>query len=46
MVEMNVEIDLETLEPDSDLQAFAIDRIVSVTPLSGSLTARATWSER
>jgi 5'-nucleotidase len=31
----------ETLEPDSDIQAFAFDQVVSVTPLTGNLTAKA-----
>ncbi len=33
-------IDHERLEPASDIHAFAVDRIVSVTPLSANLTAR------
>ncbi len=36
-----VYINWATLEPDSDIYAFARDRVVSVTPLSQDLTARA-----
>jgi hypothetical protein len=32
--------DLASLEPDSDIYAFAVDRVVSVTPLTLVLTAR------
>jgi hypothetical protein len=32
--------DLKQLEPDSDVYAFAIDRVVSVSPISFDLTAR------
>ena len=35
-----VAIDRDHLEPDSDIYAFAIQRIISVTPLSVNLTAR------
>jgi len=34
-----VEIDHDTLEPDSDIQAVALDRVVSVSPMSIDLTA-------
>lgn len=34
-------IDLAALEPDSDVRAVAVDRVVSVTPLSVDLTAYA-----
>ena len=33
-------VNWETLEPDSDIQAFARDRLVSVTPLSHDMTSR------
>jgi 5'-nucleotidase len=33
-------MDLATLEPDSDVYALAVDRVVSVTPLSIDLTSR------
>ncbi|MCU1492627.1 MAG: stationary-phase survival protein SurE [Acidimicrobiaceae bacterium] len=45
-LEMIVEMDLESLESESDVLAFAVDRVVSVTPLSGSLTARSPWRPR
>lgn len=35
-----VEVDLHGLEPDSDIYAMAVDRVVSVCPLSIDLTAR------
>jgi broad specificity polyphosphatase/5'/3'-nucleotidase SurE len=38
--------DLPSLEPDSDIYAFAVDRVISVTPLAPDLTARrlaASW---
>ena len=39
-VDYRPEMDLATLEPDSDIYAVAVDRVVSVTPLSIDLTAR------
>jgi 5'-nucleotidase len=33
-------VDVTKLEPDSDIYAFVIDRVISVTPLSVNLTAR------
>jgi 5'-nucleotidase len=39
-IDYRAEMDLATLEPDSDIYAVAVDRIVSVTPLSIDLTAR------
>lgn len=39
-IDYTVEMDLGTLEPDSDVYALAVDRVVSVTPLSIDLTAR------
>jgi 5'-nucleotidase len=39
-----VNINWETLEPDSDIWAFARDRVVSVTPLSHDLTARVDFA--
>lgn len=38
-----ITIDQATLEPDSDVYAFAVDRVVSVTPLSIDLTSRADF---
>jgi 5'-nucleotidase len=34
------EIDFNTLEPDSDVQALAVERVISVTPLTVDLTAK------
>ena len=45
-LEVAVRVDERTLEPDSDIQAFAVDRVVSVTPLTWSLTAREPWAPR
>ncbi len=42
---LRIEIDREILEPDSDVQAVAIDGVVSVTPLSLDLTSRASFAE-
>ena len=39
-LDYDVIIDWDTLEPDSDIAAFARDRVISVTPLSHDLTAR------
>jgi 5'-nucleotidase len=38
-------IEWETLEPDSDLRALAVDRVVSVAPLSIDLTSRVSLSD-
>ena len=38
-------IDYEQLEPESDIYAFAIDRVISVTPVSSNLTARISFRE-
>jgi len=37
---VKVEIDFETLEQDSDIYAFVVDRVVSVTPMGTDLTVR------
>ncbi len=36
----DVNVDLDTLEPDSDIYALLVDHVVSVTPLTFDLTAR------
>lgn len=41
-LDYDVSIDREHLESDSDIHAFAVERVISVTPLSANLTARAT----
>ncbi len=38
---IEIYVDPETLEPDSDIHALVVDRVVSVTPLTEDLTARA-----
>lgn len=43
-LDYEIYIDRERLEPDSDIHAFAIDRVISVTPLSVDLTARTRLS--
>lgn len=43
-LDYEVFIDHERLEPDSDVRAFAIDCVISVTPLSANLTARVSLS--
>ncbi len=40
-----VEIDFETLEPNSDIYAFVVDRVISVTPLSIDLTSRVDFED-
>ena len=40
VMDYDVQVEVEKLEPDSDVYAFAVDRIISVTPLSVNLTAR------
>ncbi len=39
-VDYERDLDLRQIEPDSDIYAFAIDRVVSVSPISFDLTAR------
>jgi len=39
-VDYKIQIDVNTLEPDSDIQALAMDRVVSVCPLSIDMTSR------
>ncbi len=40
-----VDVDFDRLEPDSDVHALVIDRVVSVTPISLDLTSRVLLSE-
>ena len=42
-LDYEIHVDWATLEPDSDIWAFARDRVVSVTPLSQDLTARVSF---
>jgi len=39
------EIDMSTLEPDSDIYALAVDRVVSVSPITIDLTAKVDLEE-
>ena len=39
-LDYEVYIDYDHLEVDSDIYAFAVDRVISVTPLSTDLTSR------
>jgi len=43
--ETTINIDKETLDPDTDIYALAIDKFVSVTPLSVDLTSRVKFDE-
>ena len=45
-LETAVRIDESILEADCDIRAFALDRVVSVTPMTWSLTARERWVPR
>jgi len=38
-------VDVGAVEPDSDVYAFAVDRVISVTPLSVNLTARIAFPD-
>ncbi|HEY80185.1 MAG TPA: 5'/3'-nucleotidase SurE [Caldilineae bacterium] len=40
VMDYDVRVEVGKLEPDSDIYAFAVDRVISVTPLSVNLTAR------
>ncbi len=40
-----VQIDFDTLEPNSDIYAFVVDRVISVTPLSIDLTSRVDFND-
>ena len=45
VMDYEMRVDVTHVEPDSDIYAFVIDRIISVTPLSINLTARISFSE-
>ncbi len=45
VMDYDVRVEVEKLEPDSDIYAFAVDRVISVTPLSVNLTARVPLPE-
>lgn len=38
-----VQVDRDNLESDSDIHAFLVDRVVSVTPMTADLTAQVNW---
>ena len=40
VLDYEVGVDISRLEPDSDIYAFVVDRVISVTPLSTDLSAR------
>jgi len=44
-LQTEVKIDKASLEPDSDIKACIIDRVVSVTPLTQDITARLEWGK-
>ena len=44
-LDYEIGIDTDTLEPDSDIYALLVDRIVSVTPFSLDLTSRVGFDE-
>jgi 5'-nucleotidase len=44
-LDYEIVIDRATLEPDSDVYALRVDRVVSVTPLSLDLTSRVAFEE-
>jgi 5'-nucleotidase len=44
-MDYEIRFDLATLEPDSDIYAVEVDKVVSVTPLSLDLTSRIALPE-
>lgn len=44
-VDYEVRLDMETLEPDSDIWALAVDRVVAVAPISLDLSSRVPLDE-
>ncbi len=40
LLDYGIEVQWDTLEPESDIYAFAVDRVIAVTPLSQDLTSR------
>jgi 5'-nucleotidase len=45
VMDYETSVDISRIEPDSDVYAFAIDRVISVTPLSVNLTARISFPQ-
>lgn len=44
-LDYTIEVDREALEPDSDVHALCVDRVVAVTPVSLDLTSRVSLEE-
>ena len=44
-MDYDLRADINKVEPDSDIYAFVVDRIISVTPLSVDLTARISFTK-
>ena len=44
-LDYDVVVDHDTLEPDSDIHAITVSRVVSVTPISLDLTSRVSFAE-
>ena len=40
-----IQVDRDGLESDSDIHAFLVDRVVSVTPMTADLTAQVEWDD-
>jgi 5'-nucleotidase len=45
LVGYEIRIDHETLEPDSDIHAMVLRRVVAVAPVTLALTAAGRWGE-
>jgi 5'-nucleotidase len=45
VITQDINIDKENIDPEKDIYSFAIDQLVSVTPLSVDLTSRVNPSE-
>ena len=43
-LDYEVHVQWETLDPESDIHAFAVDRLIAVTPLSQDLTSRTDFT--
>jgi len=43
-LDYGVHVQWETLDPESDIHAFAVDRLIAVTPLSQDLTSRTDFT--
>lgn len=45
VMDYDMRMDVDNVEPDSDIYAFVVERLISVTPLSVDLTSRISFSE-